>query len=88
MPCVGGSPWQRLNIAQGEGLAKIEAHRADFRASWLNFDVVDQAVIAIKGVVAIEWPASCAYWKVDGVASFLLTDMSSIVAFSTVVRAG
>jgi hypothetical protein len=30
-----------------------------------------QAVIAIKGVVAIEWPASRTYWKVDGVVSFL-----------------
>jgi hypothetical protein len=30
-----------------------------------------QAVVAIEGVVAIEWPASCAYRKVDGVASFL-----------------
>jgi hypothetical protein len=26
IPCAGGSPWQMLNIAQGEGLAKIKAH--------------------------------------------------------------
>jgi hypothetical protein len=71
MPFAGGSPWWRLNIAQGEGVAKIRTHWADFRALWLNFDVVAQAVIAIKGVVAIEWPASFTCWKVDEVAPFL-----------------
>jgi hypothetical protein len=56
MPCAGGSPWQRHNIARGEGLAKIVTHWADFRALWSNFDVVAQAVMAIEGVVAMNGP--------------------------------
>jgi hypothetical protein len=53
MSCVGGSPWQKLNIAQGEGPDKIRARWAGFRMLWRNFEVVGKAVIAIDGILAM-----------------------------------
>jgi hypothetical protein len=82
MPRTGGSPWQRLNIAQGKGLAKITAHWADFRALWQNFDLVAKEAIAIKDGLhrvligkLMEW---LHFWN----------DMSLIVVFFMVVRIG
>jgi hypothetical protein len=71
MPCAGGSPWQTLNIHRGVGLTKIEQYWVDFELLWGNFLLAAKAVKNIDGVVAIEWPERCEYWKDLHVLDFL-----------------
>jgi hypothetical protein len=49
MLCAGGSPWQTLNVAMGEGLEKIEGHWRDFRFLWSNFELMARAVMDVGG---------------------------------------
>jgi hypothetical protein len=65
MPCAGGSSWQMLNLAPGQGVEMIEAHWRDFRLLWDNFVIVARVVMDICGVVAIEWPERC---RLEGAA--------------------
>jgi hypothetical protein len=71
MPCAGGSPWQTLNLALGQGIEKIEAHWRDFRLLWGDFVIMARAVVDICGVVAIEWPERCRYWTEPQVVQFV-----------------
>ena len=59
MPRAGGSPWQMLNLALGQGVEEIEARWRDFRLLWDNFVIMARAVVDICRVVAIEWPERC-----------------------------
>jgi hypothetical protein len=70
MLCAGGSPWQTLNLALGQGIEHIKAHWSDFRLLWGNLMIVARTVIDIKGVVAIECPERCRYWKDPQVDQF------------------
>jgi hypothetical protein len=71
MPRAGGSPLQMLNSALGQGVEKIAAHWRDFRFLWDHFVIVARAVVDICGVIAIEWPETCRYWKEPQVEQFV-----------------
>jgi hypothetical protein len=71
MPCAGGSPWQTLNAATGEGLGKIEGRWRDFRLLWSNFEFMARAVMDVGGEVVIEWPERCKYWADISVMRFV-----------------
>jgi hypothetical protein len=71
MPCAGGSPWRTLNISRGKGFRKIKAHWGDFQILWDNFVIAAKAVIDIDGILAIEWPERCKYWREQEVDTFL-----------------
>ena len=64
IPCTGGSPWQRINVAKSERARRlVEQHYALFRVLWKNSMRVVHEVVRKGGYVAIEWPKSCAYWR-------------------------
>eukprot|EP00972_Heterocapsa_arctica_P012713 1867073-Heterocapsa_arctica.AAC.1 len=63
MPCVGGSPWQKLNRLRTGGQAKIDAHIHLFDQIWEKFKHVALERRKDGGRVAIEWPTGCAYWR-------------------------
>jgi len=70
MPCTGGCPWQHINIKFPGMRAKLRKYYAEFRAIWKCFVEVARKVIERGGHVAVEWPASCAYWSWDCVKEF------------------
>ena len=64
LPCVGGSPYQRLNWYAGPATrTKIQNHWKLFRVLWRNFVVVADACVANGGRIALEWPRDCSYWR-------------------------
>jgi hypothetical protein len=71
MPCAGGSPWQTLNVAMGEGLGEIEGHWRDFRLLWNNFELMAKAFVDFGVEVVIEWPERCKYWTDISVVEFV-----------------
>eukprot|EP00972_Heterocapsa_arctica_P012714 1867074-Heterocapsa_arctica.AAC.1 len=73
MPCVGGSPWQKLNRLRTGEQAKVDAHIRFFDKIWEKFKHVALQCIKDGGRVAIEWPTDCAYWHCPKVLEFLET---------------
>ena len=71
IPCTGGSTWQCLNAARGRGVGKGVQHRRTYRALWHNFTVAAETVADAGGVIAMDWPSSCAYWHDGRVQRFL-----------------
>ena len=51
--------------------AKLRKYYREFRMIWASFVEVVEKVIRLGGHVAIEWPASCAYWSWDMVREFV-----------------
>ena len=49
----------------------MAAHLKLFRALWRNAVIIMDAVLASGGIVAIEWPTSCAYWRFKQVKDYL-----------------
>ena len=76
IPCTGGSPWQYVNeaiyIRRGDHakLEKLQNHRSLFRKLFTNFETLADIVIAKGGVVCIEWPTPCKYWRDPQVLAF------------------
>ena len=71
MPCTGGSPWQHINRHRPGVAAKIDRHWELARRIWGAFALVAKKALENGGYVAIEWPASCAYWKWPQVRAFV-----------------
>ena len=77
IPCTGGSPWQYVNESifyrKGDvrSLRRLRGLRTDFRLFFWNFREIAEAVLAKGGVVCIEWPSSCQYWRDTQVRKFL-----------------
>jgi hypothetical protein len=71
MPCAGGSPWQRINRKRPGMKEKLEEHWKTFRAIWASFVIVAHRCLHEHGIVAIEWPNGCKYWKWPEVTEFL-----------------
>ncbi len=81
IPCTGGSAWQYLNEVMYErtgnqrALRRLKGLRTIFAKLWTNFEILATAVIKREGVVVIEWPSSCRYWKDPRVQKFLRQHM-------------
>eukprot|EP00959_Pyramimonas_sp_CCMP1952_P267921 5601741-Pyramimonas_sp.AAC.1 len=69
MPCTGGSSWQYVNEAHyvrtgnHRAMRKLRGVRADFRYLFWIVREVARAVLKAGGVVCIEWPTQCNYWR-------------------------
>jgi hypothetical protein len=81
MPCTGGCPWQRINIHIPGVAVKIRKHIALFKKIWSSFVFVASRALECGGHIAIEWPASCAYWGWDDVREFIDRHGLSVVRF-------
>ncbi len=76
IPCTGGSTWQRVNehlYAQkgDEAALKRLAHlRKEAEILWANFEKLAKVVYDRGGIIAVEWPANCMYWKLPAISKF------------------
>ena len=70
MPCIGGSPWQRINRHKPGGLEKLNAHIKDWYKIRTAFKVVARECIKHNGHIAVEWPPGCDYWRYHIVQEF------------------
>ena len=72
IPCTGGCPWNRINLAKRpEGQERVRQHKLLFSKLWEKFEVVASKCLKLGGVVVIEWPRRCDYWKNPRVETFL-----------------
>ena len=78
IPCTGGSTWQIVNVARLGVTDKLRGHWALFRRFWRNFERLARLVTSGGGVVALEWPNRCAYWKERAVLK-LVKDFSKAI---------
>ena len=62
-PCTGGSQMQNLNIAQRGVTDGLRAHWKEFKRLFAAFVPLAHAVHSGGGLVAIEWPLRCTYWR-------------------------
>eukprot|EP00959_Pyramimonas_sp_CCMP1952_P232575 4860476-Pyramimonas_sp.AAC.1 len=69
MPCTGGSPWQYVNearyfrVGNHRAMRRLRGIRPDFRHLFWNFREIARAVHKAGGIVCIEWPTLCKYWR-------------------------
>ncbi len=77
IPCTGGSTWQRVNehLYKERGdqtaLKRLGQLRRTAEVLRVNFEKLSKIVSAKGGIVAVEWPAHCMYWKLPAVVSFV-----------------
>ena len=72
IPCTGGSPWNRLNRLRGKETREgIKAYVTLFEKLFDASKIVAQKVSEVGGVIALEWPTGCDYWKFQAVQDFL-----------------
>ena len=71
IPCTGGSVLQAANAHLPGATRWMTAHLRLFRALWRNAVIIMDAVLASGGIVAIEWPSSCAYWRFQQVKDYI-----------------
>jgi hypothetical protein len=63
LPCVGGCPWQFVNIQKGPNAERrIRGYWALFTRMWRNAICVIATAHAVGATIAIEWPRACRYW--------------------------
>ena len=78
-----GTPWlgclfhalearsfQAANAHLPGAAKRMAAHLKLFRALWASATVLMDAVLASAGIVAIEWPTTCAYSRIRQVKNF------------------
>ena len=71
-PVAGGdSAWQHVNQRHASAREKMEKHKALFRQMRRRVEAVASAAHEAGNKIAIEWPRSCAYWKLDCVKLLL-----------------
>ena len=70
-PCTGGSQMQNLNVSRFGVTEKLRAHWKEFRLLWNAFLPLARAVHTAGGLVAIEWPTRCTYWRDHSVLRLL-----------------
>ena len=71
IPCTGGSVLQAANAHLPGALRRMAAHLKLFRVLWRHAVIIMDAVLASGGIVAIEWPTSCAYWRFKQVKDYI-----------------
>ena len=71
IPCTGGSQLQQVNIARFGVTEKLREHWRVFRQLWRALEIIARRVMRSHGLVAIEWPLRCAYWRDGRVLRFL-----------------
>ena len=82
IPCTGGSPWNRLNrLKSNQTRDKIKAHPELFAELFDASKIVAQKVSEAGGVMALEWPKGCDYWKFQVAQEFLLRHSLSSMEF-------
>ena len=71
-PARGGSPWHFANLSKygPKTRAKIMKHRRICNNIWKSFEVVVRDCVEHGCKVAMEWPASCFYWRCRKVERF------------------
>ena len=52
-------------------MKRLRGLQSIFSQLWKHFETVAEAVLQKEGVVVIEWPTSCRYWKDPRVQRFL-----------------
>jgi len=71
IPCVGGSVLQYANAHHPGARRRMQRHYSLFLKLWRNACVVVEQALGQGGDAAIEWPTSCAYWRLRFVKNFL-----------------
>eukprot|EP00959_Pyramimonas_sp_CCMP1952_P113605 2374745-Pyramimonas_sp.AAC.1 len=77
MPCTRGSPWQYVNEAHHfragnhRAMRRLRGIRTDFIYLCWNFREIARAVHKAGGVVCIEWPTQCHFWRGPQVKDFM-----------------
>ena len=95
IPCTGGSNWQHVNSASELGRKIIKEHRKLFAKLWASVVKLLPHIVKHKSAVIIEWPDTCAYWKLGAslpcstimVLSFALLTGACLDCALTSVRA-
>ena len=64
-PCTGGSAIQNLNISRFGVTEKLRGHWTEFHRLCDSFQPLASAISKAGGLIAIEWPTRCTYWR-DG----------------------
>ena len=88
IPCTGGSPWQYVNEAHyfrtgnHRALRRLRGVRTDFRYLLGNFVKLAHAVKKAGGIVCLEWPSQCQYWRDPQVKTFV----RELALFNTVLH--
>ena len=62
---------QNINIARHGITDRLKSHWKLFDQLWAAFVPVAKAVLAVQGLVAVEWPNRCKYWRDSRVLRFL-----------------
>ena len=57
----------------------MAAHLRLFRALWVRAVIIMDRVLHTDGIVAIEWPTSCAYWRFRQVKAYIASRGLSLV---------
>ena len=70
MPCTGGSQWRYMNAKRPNGLRRLAKHIELFDKLWESFVVMAEDCLARRGSVALEWPKTCYYFKLQKVNDF------------------
>ena len=72
LPCTGGCTWQRINSKTVEGGERVESHKQLFRKLFRSLRKLDGSLCEFCDVlIAFELPASCDYWKLPMIQSFI-----------------
>jgi hypothetical protein len=67
--CTGGCPLQSKNRARYKrtkdyaGLRRLESYKEDFQQLMMSLNILADLVIQRNGIVVVEWPRQCAWWK-------------------------
>lgn len=71
MPCTGGSPWFNINAKRPGGLRPLRQHVMKFNLIWKAFVSTAKMCLQHGGMICIEWPTNCRYWRLHKVEQFL-----------------
>ena len=70
IPCTGGTTWSDVNLQHESARLKGEYHRHAFDKIWSSMIVFMNLIRHLNPMIAIVWPAHCAYWKFNRVDKF------------------
>ena len=62
IPCTGGCSWYNINSSKGR-TRKLAGHLRLYRALFKTFSVASKLAVSLGGLVVLEWPVRCAYWR-------------------------
>ena len=89
LECKGGSPWNSFNWVKGDDntRAKIAEHINKFYAMFPIADHVAEIVLRNGGIINLELPASCYYWKTGLMKRFVGLNIVKLKGCSYNLRA-